>query len=891
MNLKRRFLGLFLVTMLLTTMFQPAIDANSSVLRVYVDGKELLTDQPPITQNGRVLVPFRAIFEKLNAQVQWHSKSKKVTAVKGNRTIVLQMGSKKAWINNQAVYLDVEPKIINGRTLVPGRFVSESFGAQVYYDASSKKVFIYSKKLEPVRNLQARDVADHGDGRDMEISFSPSSDESDVSHYRIMLVRSELANSFGLAEAKSVPITNYTIVYKTGSNIRLNLASSVKDVEGVPIQENISYRAYVLTVPNSSSSAESVLSAPSYAVTLTQTSVQPATNVIVNDLSDYGNGRDIKVSFYKAYDENNLNHYRVMFVRAENAPYFDLSTANTVPSQHYTVVNPTGSNLAVNMQATTKDVHGNNLQSGVSYRAFILSVGDSSRGIANALSAPSAAFNLTNNLPVPAATSVAASDEGNFEDGRDMGVSFSKASPESNIHHYRVMVVRSESAPQFDLAAANSVASSNYVNVKKTGRNQEITLPSTAKDTSGNPIKSGVSYRVFILAVADHTKGYSNSLSQPSAPITLSNPLAAEAVTNVVASDVNNYGDGRDMRVTFKKASEERNILNYRVMVVKEANANHFTLESANNVPANHYTQVDKTGNDLSVTLGSATKDVNGELIRSGVSYRVFVLSVSIPGGRWNSLSLASPAIVLSNTAVQGISNLEVNDISNYGDGRDLEVSFTRATEEHKISGYGIMVVKAENTDTFDLTTANNVPSSNYTLLQKTGTNYKVALASGAKDVDGEPIQADVPYKVFILSIADGVNATNNILSSPSREISLVDKKLDWSGDTFTESILNDGSFISSIDILLSGDGFVSGTFREGTHYVVGNLPQGLTVSITKISNTHLRVSLSGKAQQHQQENSISNLSLAFTNAAFAGGNASAISETTKSNLKISFKN
>ncbi|MGZ4107311.1 MAG: stalk domain-containing protein [Tumebacillaceae bacterium] len=122
-----------------------------STIPVYIDGKLQTFDQPPVFVNDRMLVPMRAIFEALGAQVKWSADAPSlVVATKGDITISLTIGSKTAYKNGQAVTLDVPPQVIHNRTLVPIRFVSESLGADVKWDSVSKTVQVKTTAAEPV---------------------------------------------------------------------------------------------------------------------------------------------------------------------------------------------------------------------------------------------------------------------------------------------------------------------------------------------------------------------------------------------------------------------------------------------------------------------------------------------------------------------------------------------------------------------------------------------------------------------------------------------------------------------------------------------------------------------------------------------------------------------
>lgn len=111
---------------------------------VYVDGKFMEFDVPPTIEDGRVLLPLRLVFETLGASIEWIDSTKTVKGQLGGTTLSLQVGSKTAIVNGDEVSLDVPGKIVSGRTLVPLRFVSESFGADVIWDPDTKTVYVTS---------------------------------------------------------------------------------------------------------------------------------------------------------------------------------------------------------------------------------------------------------------------------------------------------------------------------------------------------------------------------------------------------------------------------------------------------------------------------------------------------------------------------------------------------------------------------------------------------------------------------------------------------------------------------------------------------------------------------------------------------------------------------
>jgi hypothetical protein len=114
-------------------------------IRVQLDGKVLTFDQPPVNINGRVLVPFRAIFEAFGAEVTWEGTLREVTGILGDREVWLRIGDVNARVQGNPVVLDVPARIENGRTLVPVRFISEGLDAQVEWKQKEQLVVITTR--------------------------------------------------------------------------------------------------------------------------------------------------------------------------------------------------------------------------------------------------------------------------------------------------------------------------------------------------------------------------------------------------------------------------------------------------------------------------------------------------------------------------------------------------------------------------------------------------------------------------------------------------------------------------------------------------------------------------------------------------------------------------
>lgn len=146
-------ISLLISTVFFLSMFLPyisvkAADSSKEIVEmndlvVSINGKQVLFDVPPIIKNGRTLVPLRAIFEEMGAEVTWNPKSYTVQAHKNGTTITLGINSKIAKINSIVKkQLDVPAMLYRDRTLVPLRFVGEAFGGTVDWSEQDHTVKI-----------------------------------------------------------------------------------------------------------------------------------------------------------------------------------------------------------------------------------------------------------------------------------------------------------------------------------------------------------------------------------------------------------------------------------------------------------------------------------------------------------------------------------------------------------------------------------------------------------------------------------------------------------------------------------------------------------------------------------------------------------------------------
>ena len=118
-----------------------------SEVKVIVDGNQVVfEDQAPVLENGRTLVPLRATFNALGAEVDWMAESSTVFANKRLKSISLKIDDTKMYVDGKETTLEVPAKLINGRTMIPLRAVAEALDTEVGWDAETFTVSIESKQ-------------------------------------------------------------------------------------------------------------------------------------------------------------------------------------------------------------------------------------------------------------------------------------------------------------------------------------------------------------------------------------------------------------------------------------------------------------------------------------------------------------------------------------------------------------------------------------------------------------------------------------------------------------------------------------------------------------------------------------------------------------------------
>lgn len=127
----------------------PNAYASNQEITVQVNGKQVQSDVSPINVDGSVMLPFRAILNAVGVndnEIVWREKSKSMEIKHNNKYVFLVIGSRGAVVDDTMIMLNAVPFIQQNRTMIPIRFISEVFGAEVQWNGDTNTVGIKMKK-------------------------------------------------------------------------------------------------------------------------------------------------------------------------------------------------------------------------------------------------------------------------------------------------------------------------------------------------------------------------------------------------------------------------------------------------------------------------------------------------------------------------------------------------------------------------------------------------------------------------------------------------------------------------------------------------------------------------------------------------------------------------
>ena len=250
----------------------------------------------------------------------------------------------------------------------------------------------------------------------------------------------------------------------------------------------------------------------------------------------------------------------------------------------------------------------------------------------------------------------------------------------------------------------------------------------------------------------------------------------------------------------------------------------------------------------------------------------------------YNSNNIANPGDVLTFSAV--ITNTSQNDLTNvsYSDlinDSNLILNVGSVTTSQGTINVGNTSGDAKVDVTLgDIPTGHSATVTFQVVVQDLSSSVVEVCSQGFVSSDQFSTNTNDP------STVDGPDSTC-VVAADLRGI------LSYSAEDFEEAAANDGSIQTVVTANLEFENFTvtSGSMTSGVHYVVANLPDGLTLSIVSTSSTSASITLTGNATSHEAPNSISDLGITFLDAAFDLRPASKVTNSEKLDFAVNFAN
>ncbi len=114
-------------------------------IQLFLNGEKLQSDVDPVIIDGRTLVPVRIITENLGATVEWFGERREVLVSRDDISVLMGIDYSNVIVNGATESIDVAPTIIDGRTMVPIRFLAEKFDLNVFWNGETRSVLLNQK--------------------------------------------------------------------------------------------------------------------------------------------------------------------------------------------------------------------------------------------------------------------------------------------------------------------------------------------------------------------------------------------------------------------------------------------------------------------------------------------------------------------------------------------------------------------------------------------------------------------------------------------------------------------------------------------------------------------------------------------------------------------------
>lgn len=261
-----------------------------------------------------------------------------------------------------------------------------------------------------------------------------------------------------------------------------------------------------------------------------QRPVNAATNIQVLDIANAGNASDIELSFQKATKEADLLEYRAIVVSTNDNSILDVEIASKLSSDSYQAISITNNNISLRLNENLNSLSGEPIQKEEFYIVYILSISNGLETNFNQLSVPSISFKISDKSDP--ARNVNLIDVGNNKNAKDFRVSFVRARIEERVSKYRIFLVPSAKALDFNVQQAELLNANQYEEVLANDSDHVVDFKFNFLDVDKNRIAEGKAYRALILSIEDGVNALNKELSQPSNELFLQNSSYVKTISD-----------------------------------------------------------------------------------------------------------------------------------------------------------------------------------------------------------------------------------------------------------------------------------------------------------------------------------------------------------------------
>lgn len=209
-----------------TVVITLSISTTAFAIDVFYQNEKVEMDVQPKVINGSTLVPIRAINTALKGETKWNQAKQQVEIVKGGHKIILEIGKNSALVDAKVVNLIAPAQVISNRTYVPLRFISEYLGHDVIWDSATQRILIDT------------DIAIIDKQANASTQFDTIIDIDSIDFGKIYEVNGTGKYS-GYKKLIGYPYENHYSIYYTGSSSSYSV--TYEDLKPKDLKEKISW--------------------------------------------------------------------------------------------------------------------------------------------------------------------------------------------------------------------------------------------------------------------------------------------------------------------------------------------------------------------------------------------------------------------------------------------------------------------------------------------------------------------------------------------------------------------------------------------------------------------------------------------------------------------------